>query len=310
MKKLNVLPDNPDPVDETQAVSCGRFPKWLHRKLPKGSNLWKTHAILKTHHLPTVCEEAKCPNLLECFSKKTATFLAMSKTCTRNCGFCNIAHSPTPPPLEPDEPNRVAQSVKELGLNHVVVTMVTRDDLPDGGAAHLHRIVLEIRKTSPKTTIEVLTSDFDENTAAYDRVLAARPDTFNYNVETVRRLTPRIRHRATYERTLSLLRYIRDHGEADLIVKSGLMVGLGEMVDEVKETIHDLYQAGCDVITIGQYLQPNRRKFRVKAFIPPKQFQLYADYGHSIGVTQMVCGPFVRSSYDAASIFQLLGDNE
>lgn len=307
---LNVLPNNPDFDDETKAVSCGRFPKWLHRKLPMGSNLWKTHAILKNHHLSTVCVEAKCPNLLECFSKKTATFLVMGKACTRSCGFCNISHSPTPSPPEQDEPRRVAQSVMELGLKHVVLTMVARDDLPDGGAAHLYQIILEVKKTSPGTTVEVLTSDFDGNTAAYDQVLAGQPDIFNYNIETVRRLTPKIRHRATYERTLSLLRYVRDHGPSDLIVKSGLMVGLGETADEVKESIHDLLQAGCGVVTIGQYLQPDRRKFRVKAFITPQQFQSYADYGHSIGIKQMVCGPFVRSSYNAASIFHKLSEDE
>ncbi|NGX55682.1 MAG: Lipoyl synthase [Chlamydiae bacterium] len=299
--KLNVLPENPELDDGSKVVLSGRFPKWLHRKLPAGSELWKTRAILKTLHLPTVCEEAKCPNLLECFSKKTATFLVMGKECTRNCPFCNIDFSATPKPLEKDEPDRIAQSVQALGLKHVVITMVARDDLDDGGARHLANIIHETRILNPETKIEILTGDFEGKTSSYDTVLAAKPEIFNYNIETVRRLTPKIRHRATYDRTLSLLRYICDH-DSHQKVKSGLMVGLGETADEVKETICDLYDAGCDIITIGQYLQPSRHKFRVKAFITPKQFEEYANYGRSIGIKQMYCGPFVRSSYNAAAL--------
>ena len=300
-KKLSVLPENPELDDGSKAVSPGRFPKWLHRKLPTGSELWKTHAILKNLHLPTVCEEAKCPNLLECFSKKTATFLVMGKECTRNCAFCNIDFSEKPKPLEKDEPERIAKSVQALGLKHVVITMVARDDLADGGADHLAKIIHETRSINPETTIEILTADFEGKTSSYDTVLAAKPEIFNYNIETTRRLSPKIRHRATYDRTLSLLRYVRGH-DPQMKVKSGLMVGLGETADEVKETIRDLHNAGCDLVTIGQYLQPNRHKYRVKAFITPKQFEEYANYGRSIGIKQMYCGPFVRSSYNAAAL--------
>lgn len=302
-KKLNVLPENPDLEDPNRAVASGRFPKWLHRKLPAGNLLWQTQKILVEHRLPTVCEEAKCPNLLECWSKKTATFLAMGKTCTRNCGFCDIDFSKQPLPLESDEPLRLAASVKALGLKHVVITMVARDDLEDGGASHLTEIVTEVRLANPNVTIEVLTSDFNGNRESLFKIIAFKPEVFNHNIETVRALTPRVRHRATYERSLSVLETVSSSG-APILVKSGLMVGLGESVEEVQETIRDLRSVGCQIITIGQYLQPNRHKLLVKEFVPPDQFQAYADYGKAIGVKHMYCGPFVRSSYNAAAALQ------
>lgn len=301
-RRLNILPDNPDTADLSKAVALGRFPKWLHRKLPKGNTLWKTHGVLNEHLLPTVCEEAKCPNLLECYSKKTATFLVMGKECTRACGFCDIDFSAKPTPLEEDEPERIAESVRELGLKHVVVTMVARDDLPDGGASHLAKIITSVRTQNPGVTVEVLSSDFAGNEASIDTILSAKPEIFNHNIETVRSLTPRVRHRATYERTLSLLRYVHEKGE-HILAKSGFMVGLGETENEVKETIGDLYEAGCTIITIGQYLQPNRHKLRVKSFVTPQQFEAYVQYGKQIGVKHVYSGPFVRSSYNAAAIF-------
>jgi len=303
VKKLNVLPENPEQEDPTKAVGAGRFPKWLHRKLPSGNTLWETQKILDTHRLPTVCEEAKCPNLLECWSQKTATFLAMGKACTRNCGFCDIDFAASPKPLEEDEPRRLAESVQQLQLKHVVITMVARDDLPDGGAYHLTKIIQEVRAINPGITVEVLTSDFNGNEESLAIVLKADPEIFNHNIETVRALTPRVRHRATYDRTLSCLRFCRDHSSG-MLIKSGLMVGLGESEEEVQETIRDLYEAGCQIITIGQYLQPNRQKLRVKAFIPPETFAEYASYGKSLGVKHMYCGPFVRSSYHAANVFK------
>lgn len=302
-RKLNVLPDNPQKIEEGKAVGPGRFPKWLHRKLPTGNVLWKTQDILSENRLPTVCEEAKCPNLLECWSKKTATFLAMGSACTRNCGFCDIDFATNPKPLEPDEPNRLSESVKKLGLKHVVITMVARDDLPDGGAAHLANILRTVRKENPNCTLEVLTSDFCGNEEALRIVLNEKPEIFNHNIETVRSLTPRVRHQATYNRTLSLLRFARKYAPS-CFVKSGLMVGLGENEEEVKETLCDLKKAGCHIITIGQYLQPNRRKLRVKNFVTPLQFETYAAYGKKIGIPHIYSGPFVRSSYNAATLFE------
>ncbi len=306
-RKLNVLPENPDVEIEKNAVGLGRFPKWLHRKLPDSNTLWETQKILGEYRLPTVCEEAKCPNLLECWSKKTATFLAMGTACTRACGFCDIDFAAKPAPLQADEPKRLAKSVAALGLKHVVITMVARDDLPDGGAAHLVSIIEEVRKEND-VTIEVLTSDFCGNEKAIQTVLDAKPEIFNHNIETVRFLTPRVRHKATYERTLSVLRYCSEHG-SDIRVKSGLMVGLGEMDAQVRETIDDLYQAGCKMITIGHYLQPNRHKLRVKSFVTPKQFDAYAEYGKQIGVEHIYSGPFVRSSYNAAEVFEEIKSN-
>lgn len=303
--RLNVLPANPEATDAERVVGLGRFPSWLHRKLPKGGNLHQTGVVLNEKRLHTVCEEASCPNQLECWSKKTATFLIMGKECTRNCGFCDIDFSKNPKALEADEPDRVAESVLQLGLKHVVITMVARDDLPDGGSGHLARVIAAVRKHVKDATIEVLTSDFKANHHALDIVLDSMPEIFNHNIETVRELTPRVRHTATYDRTLEVLSYVKEHAKnAQMFVKSGLMVGLGETEEQVFQTIRDLKDAGCDIITMGQYLQPNRRKLLVKAFITPEQFKVYEEYGYSIGVKHMYCGPFVRSSYNADLIIK------
>ncbi len=303
--KLNLLPDNPEQAGSKKAVGPGRFPSWLHRKLPSGGNLFKTNAILSQYRLNTVCEEAKCPNRFECYSHKTATFLALGKECTRNCGFCDIDFSKAPRTPEADEPRRIALSSKDLGLKHVVITMVARDDLADQGASHIAAIIREVRLECPHVTIEVLTSDFSGDFKAIDIVLDERPDVFNHNIETVRALSPRVRHKATYDRTLSVLRYAKESGKTPLI-KSGLMLGLGETRPEVLSTIDDLHQAGCDIVTMGQYLQADRRKLLVKTFVTPEEFKSYEAYGLQIGVKQMVCGPFVRSSYHAHETQQLL----
>jgi lipoic acid synthetase len=295
--KLNILPDNPE-----EENARGRFPSWLHRNLPKGGNLFKTGDLLKQYKLNTVCEEAKCPNRFECYSKKTATFLALGKECSRNCGFCDIDFSKTPKGPEADEPERIALSAKELGLRHVVITMVARDDLEDGGAAHIAEIIRKTREINPGCTIEVLTSDFQGNPSSVDTVLSEAPEIFNHNIETVERLSPRVRHKATYKRTLEILQHVKDSNKC-LHVKSGIMVGLGETKDEVFQTIEDLYNVGCSIITMGQYLQPNRRKLLVKDFIHPDTFKEYEEHGHSIGVRFMHCGPFIRSSYNAAEVF-------
>jgi lipoyl synthase len=290
MNKLNILPENPE-------EGMGRFPSWLHRKLPTGGQIFKTNAILEKYRLNTVCEEAKCPNRLECYTKKTATFLALGKECTRNCGFCDIDFSKTPKAPEADEPARIAASVRELGLKHVVITMVARDDLADKGASHIASIIREVRKDN-LATIEVLTSDFSGDLGALDLVLDAKPEIFNHNIETVRALSPRIRHKAEYDRTLSILNHAKKSGQP-VFVKSGIMVGLGESDSQVKDTIADLHAAGCDIVTIGQYLQASRTKLRVKDFVHPDQFKAYEEYGLKLGIQFMYCGPFVRSSYNA-----------
>ena len=290
--KLNILPENPE------EQTSGRFPSWLHRKLPGGGEVFRTERIVDKFRLNTVCEEAKCPNRWECYTKKTATFLALGKECTRNCGFCDIDFSKTPKAPEADEPERIALSVKELGLRHAVVTMVARDDLPDFGASHIAKIIHAIRKENPAVTVEVLTSDFSGDLKALDLVLEAKPEVFNHNIETVRRISPRIRHKAEYDRTLAVLRHAKQAGQSQF-VKSGIMIGLGETAEEVEQTIQDLAEAGCDIITIGQYLQASSRKLRVQEFVPPEQFKRYEEYGLGLGVRHMYCGPFVRSSYNA-----------
>ena len=292
MNKLNILPSH------SEEGTRGRFPSWLHRRLPQGGEIFNTHAILEKYRLNTVCEEAKCPNRLECYTKKTATFLALGKACTRNCGFCDIDFTKTPQPPESDEPERIALAVKELGLRHVVITMVARDDLPDKGSLQMAKIIQAVRQINSDVTIEVLTSDFSGDCQALDQVLQERPEIFNHNIETVRTLSPRIRHIADYDRTLTVLRYAK-HSQMTHFVKSGIMVGLGETPLDVEETIRDLHAAGCDVITIGQYLQASRAKLRVKEFVPPEQFQRYQDFGLQLGIRFMYCGPFVRSSYNA-----------
>lgn len=302
--KLNILPSNPE-LNSQKGVNPGRFPSWLHRKMPKGGNLFKTSEALDKNRLHTVCEEARCPNLPECWSRKTATFLTMGKTCTRNCGFCSIDFTKAPAPLEIDEPQRTADAVKALGLKHVVLTMVARDDLPDGGAHHLKLIVEEIRRTNAETTIEILTSDFEGNKEAWEIVLEISPEIFNYNLETVRALTPRVRHKATYDRTLEFLNYIHQKS-SKILVKSGMMLGLGEKEEEVQEAFRDLKNAGCSIVTLGQYLQPDQHKLLVKEFITPETFKKYEDYGHSIGISQVYAGPFIRSSYNADLILKRL----
>ena len=304
-KRLNVLPPNPETAPASKAVKLGRFPSWLHRKLPAGRTLAATGDIIHSHRLHTVCEEASCPNLLECWSKGTATFLTLGKECTRSCGFCDVKYSKEVTPLDPGEAERIADSVEQLGLKHVVLTMVARDDLPDGGAEHLVRIVAVLRKRIKKITIELLTSDFLGNIQAWDTVLEACPEIFNYNIETVRELTPKVRHTATYERTLQFLKYATTHKKhPQMLVKSGLMLGLGETEEQIYQTLQDLHDAGCNIITLGQYLQPNRHKLRVQSFITPDQFKQYELYGKALGVPYMYCGPFVRSSYNADRVIQ------
>lgn len=295
---MNILPNNPQESQEDALVAKGRFPSWLHRKLPQGDELFVTNNVIHSKRLHTVCEEAKCPNLLECYSKKTATFLVLGKACTRACSFCEIDFSKAPKAPDPQEPRHVAESVVELGLTHVVLTMVARDDLADGGASHLVEVMKQVQALSPNSTLETLTSDFEGNLSALDLVIDASPDIFNHNVETVERLSPTIRHKATFERSLTVLNYVKQK-KPNILVKSGIMVGLGETKDEVFATLQELKKAGCDIVTIGQYLQASRLKVRVKEFVHPDLFAEYAEYGKKIGLQHVYAGPFVRSSYNA-----------
>lgn len=302
-KRLNVLPENPQQgcCGSSASVAIGRFPNWLHRPMPRGSALPETREMIEGERLHTVCEEAKCPNRLDCWSRHTATFLVLGKACSRSCGFCEIDFAAAPPPPDPEEPLRVAASVRSLGLNHVVITQVARDDLEDGGAAHLVAIVEALRADSPHVTVELLTSDLGGCSKAWDLVISSRPDIFNHNIETVRLLSPKVRHKATYDRTLALLSHVHSKG---LLVKSGIMVGLGETREQVEETLRDLKAVGCSIVTMGQYLQPSRRKLPVRSFVTPEQFEAYSCYGRSIGIPHMYCAPFMRSSYNAAQLLQ------
>lgn len=290
-------------------TSFAKFPKWLHHTLPSGTTLAHTNHILRKYQLSTVCEEAKCPNRMECYSKNTATFLVLGSACTRACGFCDIDFTKLPRPPDPTEPKRIAMCATELKLKHVVITMVARDDLPDGGVSHLIAIIKELQLASPQTTLELLTSDLLGNFCALDLLLQQKIAIFNHNLETVERLTPKIRHKATYARSLSILQHASERSCRDYFVKSGIMLGLGEEEEEVKATLRDLLESGCNIVTMGQYLQPNKNRFRVKSFVPPEIFKKYEDYGISIGIQFMYCGPFVRSSYNAQEFHEFITKN-
>jgi len=252
--------------------------------------------ILRGRNLHTVCESARCPNIGECFSKPTATFMILGDVCTRRCGFCSVEKTIAPLFVDPDEPHNIALTAKELGLKHVVVTSVTRDDLPDYGAAQFALTIRAIKDTIPAITVEVLTPDFNGSMASLAAVLDARPDIFNHNLETVPSLYPVVRPQADYARSLDVLRYAADCGA---VVKSGIMVGLGERTGEVKKTLIDLKDAGCVAVTIGQYLRTTRESLPVAEYIEPSTFLEYERFGKEIGLKRVYSGTFVRSSYNA-----------
>lgn len=279
-----------------------KFPKYLRRKLPIGP-IYHTENILKDLKINTVCLEANCPNKFECYSKKYATFLALGKKCTRSCGFCNIEYSKNPKPPDKDEPKNIALAAKKLNLKHTVLTMVTRDDLVDKGANHIAQIIKELKLLNPSSTIEVLTSDFSCRFDLIDIILDQKIDIFNYNIETVKRITPKVRHIATYENSLKILKYAKKSKKTKF-VKSGFMVGLGETTKEVFATIKDLHKVNCDIITIGQYLSPNKNKYPIKAFISPSQFKKYETFALKLGIKKIYAKPYVRSSYNAQLIFK------
>jgi lipoic acid synthetase len=273
-----------------------RLPAWLKRRLPRGNGNFFTQELLRELHLETVCENARCPNRPECYARRTATFMILGNVCTRPCGFCSVPKG-QPDVLEADEPQRVAEAALRLGLRHVVITSVTRDDLPDGGADHFRRCILAVRQRTG-AAVEVLTPDFLGDLAAVDIVLQAKPEVYNHNLETVPRLYRKVRGRASYQRSLDLLAHVkRRHPE--IVTKSGLMLGLGETTDELLEVFADLRGIRCDTLTLGQYLAPTLRHIPVARFVPPREFDELAALARLLGFAHVVAGPFVRSSYHA-----------
>ena len=281
-----------------QTGARSRLPDWLRVKTGKAQLSEATRKLIHAHGLHTVCQAAHCPNIGECYSRHTATFLILGDVCTRNCRFCAIS-SGQPQPPDPDEPQRVADATAEMGLDFVVITSVTRDDLPDGGAQQFSRTIQAIRQQLPEAGVEVLTPDFQGNMDALRTVLQSEPTVFNHNVETVPRLYAQVRPQADYERSLEVLRAAGEIAP-QIPRKSGLIVGFGETHEEIKQALADLAEAGVSIITIGQYLQPTGQHVPVARYIPPEEFDLYKDWGEAAGIAQVVSGPFVRSSYRAA----------
>jgi lipoic acid synthetase len=275
-----------------------RLPEWLRIRLPTTGTFAHTRALLDELKLHTVCQSAMCPNHWECWSKGTATFMIAGERCTRACGFCAVTTA-RPLPLEVDEPARVAEATRRMRLSHVVITAVARDDLPDGGANHFRQTIENVRELNPKTVIEVLTPDFNGRDDEIEMVLSARPHIFNHNLETVRRLTPSVRSRATYDRSLSVLRKVKAKKGAQIYTKSGLMLGLGEREDELITALEDLRRAGCNILTLGQYLQPTLRHLPVIDYITPEKFDEYGKRARELGFEHVASGPMVRSSYHA-----------
>lgn len=280
-------------------------PDWLRVKAPQWERVGNVKEILRDLALNTVCEEASCPNIGECFQAGTATFLIMGPACTRACPYCDIDFEKKPKPLDPTEPERLAEAVRRLKLNHVVITSVNRDDLPDGGASQFVDCIAAVRAVSPNTTIEVLIPDLCGNWNALEIIIQAAPEVLNHNTETIPRLYRRVRPQGNYDRTMELL--MRSRQIAPWIyTKSGIMVGLGETDTEVRQVMQDLRAVDCDILTIGQYLQPSQKHLKVDNFITPEQFAAWQSYGEELGFLQVVSSPLTRSSYHAEQVRQLM----
>lgn len=272
-----------------------RKPDWLRIKAHSGKSREEVEEMLSRLSLHTVCEEANCPNMSECFSRRTATFMILGNFCTRNCTFCNVQKN-KPQAVDPEEPIRVAQAVKELNLRHVVITSVTRDDLPDGGAEHFAEVIGSIKELDKNVVVEVLIPDFQGSLEALSKVAEAKPEIINHNVETVPHLYPEVRPMAVYARSLELLRNVKAL-DGDIFSKSGIMVGLGEKEPEVLEVFRDLREAGCDFLTVGQYLAPSKKHHPVVEYIHPDVFQRYKEQALNLGFKYVASAPLVRSSY-------------
>ena len=289
-------------------------PEWLRVKAPQLPRVGSVKEILRDLELNTVCEEASCPNIGECFSVGTATFLIMGPACTRACPYCDIDFEKKPQALDPEEPVKLGEAVARLELNHVVITSVNRDDLPDGGAFQFVRCIEEVRKVSPHTTIEVLIPDLCGNWQALEIILQARPEVLNHNTETIPRLYKRVRPQGDYQRSLKLLERTRAISAKlrrcatapKTYTKSGIMVGLGETDAEVRAVMQDLRNVDCDILTIGQYLQPSQKHLGVKEFVTPEQFANWQEFGEAIGFLQVVSSPLTRSSYHAEQVRELM----
>ena len=280
-----------------------RLPRWLRREVPRGNSDHFTSRLLDELGLETVCENARCPNRMECYSQKTATFMVLGNVCTRPCGFCAVARG-RPDAVAADEPERLAEAAERLALDHVVITSVTRDDLPDGGAEHFFRCVTAVRQRTD-ATVEVLTPDFINNPQAVRRLFAAEPDVFNHNTETVPRLYRRVRGpRSDYRWTMRLLAEARSE-KPSIKSKSGLMLGLGETPEEVLDVLVDLLDHGCQLLTLGQYLQPSPKHLPVERFVPPEEFTELGRAAESMGFEKVASGPFVRSSYHAREMARI-----
>lgn len=279
-----------------------RKPEWLKISIGANERYTETKRIVESHCLHTICSSGRCPNMGECWGRGTATFMIGGNICTRSCKFCNT-QTGRPLPLDPQEPTHVAESVRLMKLSHAVVTSVDRDDLPDLGAAHWAQSIGEIRRLNPETTLEVLIPDFQGRRELVEQVIEARPDIISHNMETVRRLSPLVRSAARYDTSLEVIRQIAASG---ITAKSGIMVGLGETPDEVEELMDDLRAAGCQIMTIGQYLQPSHRHYPVAEYVTPEQFKRYEETGLAKGFTQVESGPLVRSSYHAEKSLRYL----
>lgn len=285
-------------VTTTELKTRPRLPEWLRHQLPTSDTFAQTRNLLGELKLHTVCQSAKCPNLWECWSRGTATFMIAGDRCTRACKFCAV-ETAKPLPLEADEPLRVAEATRRMKLRHVVITAVARDDMADGGAEHFRQTIEEVRRLNPQTIIEVLVPDFQDQDESIEAVLSANPRIYNHNLETVRRLTPSVRHRATYDRSLSVLRKVKARRGNSIYTKSGLMLGLGETDAEVLEALGDLRAAGCDILTLGQYLQPTLQHLPMVEFVKPEKFAEFKTHALALGFVHVSSGPMVRSSYYA-----------
>ena len=276
-----------------------RLPDYLKRPIIDTDKTRTVRRILKSKCLNTVCENARCPNKNECYTKNTATFLIMGNNCTRNCRYCNITCS-KPEPLDGNEPLHIAEAVKDLGLKYAVITSVTRDDLPDGGAEHFANCIYEIRKISPDIKIEILTPDFKGNKNSLDTIIKAHPEVFNHNIETVRKIFKTARPQGNYDCSLDVLKYVKDN--SNIITKSGLMIGLGETFEDIEETLVDLKSAGCDIVTIGQYIQPSKAHLEVAKYYTPDEYEKLKLLAEKAGIKHYQIGPLVRSSYRASEL--------
>jgi lipoyl synthase len=283
-------------------TKTGDKPQWLRRRLPTGTEYERIRNLIRDRRLATVCQEAMCPNQFECFARGTATFMILGERCSRNCRFCAVDHGPLGEP-DPQEPERIAAAIEAMGLRYSVITSVTRDDLADGGAAHFAATIGAIRTRNPSTTIEVLIPDFQGDSRALATVLAAGPDVLNHNLETVERLYEQVRPGAKYHRSLELLQRSKAISPRT-VTKSGLMVGLGERREELRRLFFHLRRADCDILTIGQYLQPSKMHLEVARFIPPEEFALVEAEALTLGFRAVASGPFVRSSYQADALFR------